>query len=359
MKTQAFFSVFSILLLYHSLFPGEVWCVVVQKIEVPQPAIVGKVARLRCVWSAGSGSPLYSLRWRKNGTEFFAVTTKPRVKVVHSVSGVHVQVGVSNEYGVSLFNVSKETAGKYSCEAMSDEPFFHQSTMSAALEVVDLPSFGPVWSHMRSIYRVDQLLQPKCSVYESMPTAYISFHISGSVVKTESSWMRVFHHPSTKSGHVYNSSSSLSVRLTMDILMQLYPDNNLLARLKQDMENLKHYQSLISPSMMYLFTPGGTSSVQDSTVWPLNIYSANHSTALKRHFGIQSLLLPLNITCHVDVGGIPFCASMKTHVLVRPLLHRETPEVIIHPKNSTSRPVGMQVLVSVFFLFTMAMEVMS
>lgn len=69
--------------------------VVVQQVATKGPAVAGQVVQLECLWSQGSGPPLYSLRWCKDGAQFFVVTSVPEPrKVVFPVPGVQVVVSV-------------------------------------------------------------------------------------------------------------------------------------------------------------------------------------------------------------------------------------------------------------------------
>lgn len=59
------------------------------------PAVAGQAVQLECLWSRGSGPPLYSLRWCKDGDQFFVVTSVPEPrKVLFPVPGVQVLVSV-------------------------------------------------------------------------------------------------------------------------------------------------------------------------------------------------------------------------------------------------------------------------
>ena len=47
-------------------------CLPVQKVGVPEYGVAGKMAALTCTFSPTAG--IYSLRWYKNGQEFFRYT---------------------------------------------------------------------------------------------------------------------------------------------------------------------------------------------------------------------------------------------------------------------------------------------
>lgn len=63
--------------------------------KVPTPGVVGHPAQLECLWEAGAKG-FYSVRWYKNGEQFYSFVPKntPQVKVDHHLQGVSVEVGV-------------------------------------------------------------------------------------------------------------------------------------------------------------------------------------------------------------------------------------------------------------------------
>uniref|UniRef100_A0A0P4VVG1 Ig-like domain-containing protein n=1 Tax=Scylla olivacea TaxID=85551 RepID=A0A0P4VVG1_SCYOL len=120
-------------------------CVVVQQVGTRGPAVAGRAVQLECLWSQGSGPPLYVVQWCKDGDMFFRVTLVPEPrKVVFPTPGVQVVVGASSEHRVTLTNVTAATAGNYSCEAMSDTPDFFVSALSVYIPVLEGEWLAPL-----------------------------------------------------------------------------------------------------------------------------------------------------------------------------------------------------------------------
>ena len=66
---------------------------VVQQIGTHEPAVAGRSLQLECLWSQGSGPPLYGVQWCKDGDMFFRVILVPEHrKVAFPAPGVQVVV---------------------------------------------------------------------------------------------------------------------------------------------------------------------------------------------------------------------------------------------------------------------------
>ncbi|XP_066971430.1 uncharacterized protein [Macrobrachium rosenbergii] len=189
-------------------------CVVVQRVSASDPVLAGQTVKLECLWSAGSGPPLYSLRWCKDGHQFFAITLVPRRnKISFPLEGVNVVLSTSDEYSVSLTNASSATSGTYTCEAMSDKPYFLSSARSVSISVIEVPISGPNWRGVLSVYHVEQKLHAHCHVAGSRPPANFSFWINDYHVQ-ENEWI-IQHVPQKETTeNLWNSSSTLIVPLS-------------------------------------------------------------------------------------------------------------------------------------------------
>ncbi|XP_037796824.1 uncharacterized protein LOC119592081 [Penaeus monodon] len=198
--------------------------VIVQKVGIPTPTVAGHIARLECVWSAGSGPPLYSLRWCKDGQQFYVVTIRPRpYQAVFPTPGVHVLLSMSDDSVLSLANVTAATSGTYTCEAMSDAPDFLSSARSAHLSVIELPVSGPTWTGVLSVYHVHQHLRARCHVMGSRPPAVFTFLLNGETFLHEEPWVTEDTPRYNRRGETWNSSSSLSIPLTPRNILKFFP----------------------------------------------------------------------------------------------------------------------------------------
>lgn len=189
----------------------------VHNVTVPTPGIAGEAARLECHWSPGSKG-FYSVRWYKDGEQFYSFIprNRPEVKVDHNLPGVTVFLSESNEYVVTLRKIDLASQGIYRCEVMSEAPTFQTSFASANLTVVDVPE-APQLTGLQDKYTVGDTLHVNCTARDSHPAARITFRVNGSFIHPSSG--RVTEFPTeggVASGNPYalsTTSSQLSLPL--------------------------------------------------------------------------------------------------------------------------------------------------
>ena len=124
-------------------------------------------------------SPPYSVRWYKNGKEFYSyVLDKPRPQSVHPVAGITVDLSTSNQSQVSLLSVSRETTGRFRCEVSGAAPVFPTDTAYADLLVVEEPLSGPLITGNLPSYNLGDTVRLNCSlaVREANLTWYVNGH---------------------------------------------------------------------------------------------------------------------------------------------------------------------------------------
>lgn len=295
--------------------------VIVQKVRIPTPTVAGHIARLECVWSAGSGPPLYSLRWCKDGQQFYVVTVRPRPhQAVFPTPGVHVLLSMSDETALSLANVTAATSGTYTCEAMSDAPDFLSSARSAHLSVIELPVSGPTWTGVLSVYHVHQHLRARCHVTGSRPPAAFTFLLNGETFLHEEPWVTEDTPRYDRRGETWNSSSSLSIPLTPRNILKFFPYDDRRSYYNADsgtydgdptyqsprifvansnQEILMNDIASSSPEQMTdgssYYMPGGSESSEYSP--------ASHAVSFP---GSAPQTRRLNLTCLADVGGLVY-----------------------------------------------------
>ncbi|XP_071515171.1 uncharacterized protein [Panulirus ornatus] len=349
-------------------------CVVVQKVVVPEPAVSGHPASLECWWSAGSGPPLYSLRWCKDGRQFFVVTLVPEYrKRVFSAPGVQVLVGASDQWRLSLTNVTSLTSGTYTCEAMSDAPHFFSSARSAYLSVVEVPADGPTWRGVLSVYHVDQQLHTDCHVYGSRPPATFSFFLNDHPVTDDNKWI-IKQQPVKSTGElIWNSSSTLSIPLNSENIKILLPKSvpKLPSNSFQETQrNMAKYHSRppknLSPSVSSFYNPTlsfttpknswqqssssastitrsvrqlsyGSSYFISSTPPVLPSSRSSHIASRTVRYSFPPETFLINLTCVANIGGLSFKTSTWSSVSF---------PFPVHP-NSISRFSGNSGTVSV------------
>ncbi|XP_071527854.1 uncharacterized protein [Panulirus ornatus] len=187
--------------------------VLVQNVRVPSPAIVGQSAQLECLWEEGAKG-FYSVRWYKNGEQFYSYVPKnmPQVKVDHHLPGVRVMLSHSNEKVVTLGEVRMDSEGVYRCEVMSEAPKFETAFASSNLTVVVMPE-RPRMAGLRDLYTVGDLLNLTCTARDARPSALLSFLVNGVAVPPRSGHVWGVSSTEGSYGGVYTSSSRLLLPL--------------------------------------------------------------------------------------------------------------------------------------------------
>ena len=118
---------------------------------VPEQVILGEMASLQCIYDM-EAEELYSVKWYKNGHEFFRYIPGDREQRIttFSLPGLHVERSQSDSNRVVLRNVNLATSARYRCEVSAEAPLFNTVSQSKKLQVVALPSSGPRISGLRT-----------------------------------------------------------------------------------------------------------------------------------------------------------------------------------------------------------------
>jgi len=164
---------------------GSVYApVVVNGVTVPQYGVEGKHAVLYC--SYRSVQPVYSVRWYKNGKEFYSYRPgKLSPITVHSLPGINVDVTQSNIRQVTLSPLMLATTGRYRCEVSEEAPAFATDSKFGDLLVVVVPKHGPriVGAHER--YSVGEEMRINCTSEKTLPPANLTWYINQQPVSEE------------------------------------------------------------------------------------------------------------------------------------------------------------------------------
>jgi len=149
--------------------------------SIPSHAIRHEDVILECVYDL-QGDSLYSVKWYRNGQEFYRhiPTDRPQT-VVFRQAGLIVDEYKSTETRLVLRNVDLTTSGKFRCEVSGEAPLFQTATHTNVLIVVDLPDEGPVISGTLPLYSPGEELTANCSSANSFPAASLNWYINGQV----------------------------------------------------------------------------------------------------------------------------------------------------------------------------------
>ncbi|XP_066138390.1 uncharacterized protein [Euwallacea fornicatus] len=182
------------------------------KIRVPQAIISGKDAALQCSVDY-EGEQLYSLKWYREGLEFYRYTPQSRNPVmIFQVAGINVKLSESIPERIILEKVSRNVSGIFICEITTEVPSFYTVLGAAKLKVVDIPKRELSLTGLKDHYYPGEIVRANCTSDYSYPPANITWQVNGHRVQKQVMTRRIL-------GYYDRSTvvSQLRYRLTKDI----------------------------------------------------------------------------------------------------------------------------------------------
>ncbi|PBC34799.1 hypothetical protein APICC_10081 [Apis cerana cerana] len=177
----------------HCISEKELWVISIPsssihllRIDVPSIADPRweKVA-LRCEYDL-DGEELYSVKWYKDGLEFFRFMPGSRPPGRDfQLEGVYVDVNKSDSKQVTLLGqannrrVKVNLVGLYGCEVSSEGPNFLTIFGEANMSLAIPPKERPTLRGLRPSYEAGETLQVECSSAASYPPARLVFILNG------------------------------------------------------------------------------------------------------------------------------------------------------------------------------------
>ncbi|XP_021201373.3 uncharacterized protein LOC110384419 [Helicoverpa armigera] len=150
------------------------------ELRVPAHVALGTRASLSCRWALGPADVLYSVKWYKDGKEFFRHVPRdhePRRKF--PLPGVDVEKSSPNGANVTLYPAVLETGGRYRCEVSGERPLFPTVSDHGDMVIVALPDHGPTITGSRLRYQIGDRVQVNCTSGRSRPATRLSWYING------------------------------------------------------------------------------------------------------------------------------------------------------------------------------------
>lgn len=157
-------------------------------LHIDKHTVVGNDSLLQCKYDL-QGEALYSVKWYKDGHEFYRFVPRdfPIVQVF-PVPGVYVDLEHSNETQVLLTALDLESSGRYRCEVSAEAPSFQTVSDHSDMVTVALPTRGPVITGGRPRYNIGDTVRVNCTSGSSKPAAHLAWFINGDQVN--SSYLR-------------------------------------------------------------------------------------------------------------------------------------------------------------------------
>ncbi|XP_045532668.1 uncharacterized protein LOC123720183 [Pieris brassicae] len=150
------------------------------ELRVPTHVPLGTRPTLSCRWQLGPSDVLYSVKWYKDGKEFFRhVPRDSETRRKFFLPGVDVEDSSPNGANVTLAPAALETGGRYRCEVSGERPLFPTVSDHSDMIIVALPEFGPVITGSKLRYHVGDRVQVNCTSGRSRPATRLSWYING------------------------------------------------------------------------------------------------------------------------------------------------------------------------------------
>ncbi|KPI96796.1 hypothetical protein RR46_04921 [Papilio xuthus] len=182
------------------------------ELRVPAHVPLGTRASLSCRWKLGPTDVLYSVKWYKDGKEFFrhvprdveprrkfllpgvdvekwngycALKSYVRTQALASNCSSFLQLlkhkhqSSPNGSNITLFPAVLETGGRYRCEVSGERPLFPTVSDHADMIIVALPEHGPTISGSRLRYQIGDRVQVNCTSGRSRPATRLAWYING------------------------------------------------------------------------------------------------------------------------------------------------------------------------------------
>ncbi|GAB0095411.1 Immunoglobulin-like domain [Sergentomyia squamirostris] len=103
---------------------GSIAALRLTEVRIPNHTVRGSAARLECHYEM-DGEALYSVKWYKDGNEFYRYVPRDMPPVlIFQLPGVSVDLHNSTDTLVVLQSVNLSASGRYRCEVSAEAPSF-------------------------------------------------------------------------------------------------------------------------------------------------------------------------------------------------------------------------------------------
>ncbi|XP_075225712.1 kin of IRRE-like protein 3 [Lycorma delicatula] len=153
-------------------------------LHIEKHTVRGNDSLLECRFDL-EGESLYSVKWYKDGHEFFRYIPRDYPSIqIFPVPGVNIDMKHSNESQVLLTGLKLQSSGRYRCEVSAEAPSFQTVSEHGDMVTVALPTEGPVITGGRPRYQVGDWVHVNCTSGSSKPPAHLTWFINGDQVNS-------------------------------------------------------------------------------------------------------------------------------------------------------------------------------
>lgn len=171
------------------------------KFLIPAYVQKGSSASLVCQYVLDAGESLYTLKWYKDGVEFyrFEPGAQPSQKIFPQ-SGVQVNLSLSNDTYVTLQPANRRYTGRYMCEVSGEAPKFDTAEANDTMHVIVLPTHGVEITTAGGVplgtssdgkpgtergYRVGDVVVANCTCRRTAPVARLTWFLNDEEVSIQ------------------------------------------------------------------------------------------------------------------------------------------------------------------------------
>ncbi|XP_059049613.1 uncharacterized protein LOC131844689 [Achroia grisella] len=148
------------------------------ELRISTHAAEGGEALLGCQFDM-EGDSLYSVKWYKDGREFYRYVPMNVPPISHfPAPGVIVDLARSSSNVVALENLTRESAGVYRCEVSGEAPYFAVVNSEKRVTIYFLPKSGPKITGLQKQYEIGDELLLNCTSPPSRPEAQLKWMLN-------------------------------------------------------------------------------------------------------------------------------------------------------------------------------------
>ncbi|XP_050543743.1 uncharacterized protein LOC126906846 [Daktulosphaira vitifoliae] len=137
-------------------------------VRINNHTLLGSSTTLTCIYDL-EGETLYSVKWYKDGDEFFRYLPKSKPEIqVFEQKGIHIDIDKSNSNEVVLDSLQLSSSGSYRCEVSAEAPSFQTVAQERDMLTVALPE-SPQISGLQSEYIVGEIVNANCTLNHALP----------------------------------------------------------------------------------------------------------------------------------------------------------------------------------------------
>lgn len=163
-------------------------------LEFPSHVMLGGSTSLKCSFTRQPSQKLDSIKWYKDGQEFYRLHPHDSQRREFPAAGVNIDVNLtsfhllpqSGDHTVALLHTELATTGSYRCQITEAQAPFHTEQQDKNLTIIIQPEKGsPRIEVSKKVVYMGQEAEVECWSDRSKPAANLQFFINGDRVPSD------------------------------------------------------------------------------------------------------------------------------------------------------------------------------